>query len=145
MPIVLLVKLCEPLFSNHSTVPPLNAVAKISRSPSPSTSLIANPNAPFKFPTMDLSVKFSDPSFSYQLISSPSIAVATTSISPSKSRSTISRPNAPLRLLSSVAELKVDRSLVIAVGFTLPSVADPPDIDRVKSPVSRAPVPPLVS
>ena len=44
-----------------------------------------------------------------------------------------------------VAALKVGVSLVIAVGFVLPSVADPPDMDRVKSPVSRAPAPPLVS
>ena len=47
--------------------------------------------------------------------------------------------------MSSVAELKVDLSFVIAVGFVLPSVADPPEIDSVKSPTSRAPFPLSVS
>ena len=118
----------------------------MSRSPSPSISLIAKPSAPLRLPSsIGISVKFSDPSFSYQLISSASIPVATISISPSKSKSTSSRPKAPPRLLSRVAELKVGVSLVIAVGFTLPRVADPPEIERVKSPTSSAPVPPSVS
>ena len=68
-----------------------------------------------------------------------------TSLSPSKSRSAISKPHGPLKLLSIVTVLKVGVSLTIAVGFELPNVAVPPEIDKVKSPVSKAPLPLSVS
>ena len=91
------------------------------------------------------SVKFSEPSFSYQFTSSPSNPVAIISMSPSKSRSRMTTPNAPLRSLSIAVELNVGVSFVILVGLLLPSVAVPPEIDKVKSPISRAPLPLSVS
>ena len=105
---VLLVKLCEPLFSYQTTLPPLNAVAKMSRSPSPSISLIAKPSAPLRLPSsIGISVKFSDPSFSYQLISFASIPVATISISPSLSISATNTSLGPSAEVAIVVAAKV--------------------------------------
>ena len=125
-------------------------MAITSISPSPSRSLIANPNAPFKFASMFCAVPNKvpspEPSFSYQSILSALRPVAMISLSPSRSRSEISRPYDQLRLDSTVSvKGNVGVSLVIAVGLVLPRVAEPPDIDKVKSPISRAPRPLSVS
>ena len=133
------------MFSYQTTSSPENAVANTSMSPSPSMSFTTRPIAPSKLASIVLSVKFSEPSFSYQFTLLPSNPVAIISMSPSKSRSRMTTPNAPLRSLSIAVELNVGVSLVILVGLLLPGVAAPPEIDKVKSPISRAPLPLSVS